>query len=238
MKTHEYVFENVKQNNKKTKAVLIVHSMALQLMQSKISNYCQKIIFFVEDAKHMDRLLKIRCGSFGQISTMSFYANKHVTTGEGGIILTDSDKFYQQARLIRNLDFDNSKRFQHDNLYWNYRLGGIQAALGLSQLKNIDSVISEKIDQGKYYTQLLGGLNKHIQLPPVSFDDIQNHYWVYGLVINQDGIKSNELHNLRKTYQTRPFCLYIYSLHLKKIRIFIKTNYPEKIGKNDLYPYR
>ena len=80
-------------------------------------------------------------------------------------VVLKKDKFYQQARLIRNLDFDNSKRFQHDNLYWNYRLGGIQAALGLSQLKNIDSVISEKIDQGKYYTQLLGSLNKYIQLP-------------------------------------------------------------------------
>ena len=110
----------------------------------------------------------------------------------------------------------------------------------MSQLKNIDSVIREKIDQGKYYTQLLGGLNKYIQLPPVSFDDIQNHYWVYGLVINQDGIRSSVVAQRENGIQTRPFFgLYTYSLHLKKIRIFIKTNYPfqKKLVKMDSISY-
>ena len=236
-------FENVKAKiTKKTKAVLIVHLYGLTADAIKISNYCsENNIFLVEDAAeaHGQVIENKKCGSFGQISTMSFYANKHVTTGEGGIILTDSDKFYEQARLIRNLDFDNSKRFQHNNLYWNYRLGGIQAALGLSQLKNIDSVISEKINQGKYYTQLLGGLNKYIQLPPVSFDDIQNHYWVYGLVINQDGIRSRVVAQLEENgIQTRPF---FWPLHLqpafKESKNFYKDKLPisEKIGKNGLY---
>ena len=84
---------------KKTKAVLIVHLYGLTADAIKISNYCsENNIFLVEDAAeaHGQVIENKKCGSFGQISTMSFYANKHVTTGEGGIILTDSDKFYQQ----------------------------------------------------------------------------------------------------------------------------------------------
>ena len=119
------------------------------------------------------------------------------------------------------------------------QIRGNTGCFGLSQLKNIDSVISEKIDQGKYYTQLLGGLNKHIQLPPVSFDDIQNHYWVYGLVINQDGIRSSVVAQLEENgIQTRPF---FWPLHLqpafKENKNFYKDKLPisEKIGKNGLY---
>ena len=91
---------------------------------------------------------------FGEISTLSFYANKHVSTGEGGAILTNNKKYYQKILQMRNLDF-SEKRFIHENLYWNYRLSSLQAALGISQLKNIDKVIEKKVSQGGYYIEKL-----------------------------------------------------------------------------------
>ena len=107
----------------------------------------------------------------------------------------------------------------------------------IGQLNKFYLPISEKINQGKYYTQLLGGLNKYIQLPPVSFDDIQNHYWVYGLVINQDGIRSRVVAQLEENgIQTRPF---FWPLHLQKALNTkqkvgsLKTS--EMLGQNGLY---
>ena len=85
-------------------------------------------------------------GTFGDISTFSFYANKHVTTGEGGIILTDNEKINDKARKMINLDFGSTEnRFNQKNLYWNYRMGSLQAALGISQTKSLRKTISKKI---------------------------------------------------------------------------------------------
>ena len=74
---------------------------------------------------------------------MSFYANKHITTGEGGLLLTDSDTFHEKAKEMRNLGFNNTKRVQHENFYWNYRLSGIQAALGISQINSLEKTIKQ-----------------------------------------------------------------------------------------------
>ena len=73
-----------------------------------------------------------KCGSFGLISTLSFYANKHITTGEGGMVLTNSEEYEKILKQMRNLDFTPEKRFQHDNFYWNYRLGGLQLPRNIS----------------------------------------------------------------------------------------------------------
>ena len=71
---------------------------------------------------------------------MSFYENKHITSGEGGAVLTNSNDFNELIKKMRNLDFDNYKRFIHENLYWNYRMGGLQASLARSQINNIDKI--------------------------------------------------------------------------------------------------
>ena len=87
-----------------------------------------------------------RCGSFGDISTFSFYANKQVTTGEGGMISVNSLQLYKKCCSLRNLCFGRSNRFDHDDLGWNYRMTNIQAALGLSQLKNIKYIMTPARD--------------------------------------------------------------------------------------------
>ena len=132
----------------KTKAVLLVHTYGLAAEASKISQFCQeKNLILIEDAAeaHGQSENGKKCGSFGKLSTFSFYANKHITTGEGGMILTDSDEDCSKLKKMRDLDFNNQKRFQHENFYWNYRLGGIQASLGLSQINSLEKPFNLKL---------------------------------------------------------------------------------------------
>ena len=127
--------ENVKRKwNKKTKAVLIVHTYGLPAEAKKIKEFCiEKNIYCIEDAAeaHGQSDENILCGSFGDLSTLSFYANKHISTGEGGAVLTDSSDFDSRLRQMINLDFQTEERFKHENMFWNYRLGGLQAVSAL-----------------------------------------------------------------------------------------------------------
>ena len=91
------------------------------------------------------------CGSFGDISTFSFYANKQITTGEGGMISTNKLELYNKCKSLRNLCFGKNQRFNHDDIGWNYRMTNIQAALGISQLNRLEKTVKRKIYIGNYY---------------------------------------------------------------------------------------
>ena len=124
------------------------------------------------------------CGSFGDISTFSFYPNKHITTGEGGMIVTNDEQLAEECRSLRNLCFQSQKRFVHERLGWNFRMTNMQAALGLAQLERLDEFITRKRKMGARYTELLSGI-KGIQLPLAQTDYANSIYWVYGLVIDE-----------------------------------------------------
>jgi len=225
----------------KTKVVLMVHTFGLPADADEIELYCKENnITLIEDAAEAHGQVggeKI-CGSYGLMSTFSFYANKHLTTGEGGMILTDSEEIYEKAKQYRNLDFSN-KRFQHENLFWNYRLGGLQAALGMSQLKNINRVISSKKKQALYYDNLLSHHKEILQIPSKSYNEIQNHYWVYGVLLKVNNIRDSVMEKMRTLgIETRPF---FWPLHLqnalpdkfkeKETNLLVSEN----LGKNGLY---
>ena len=229
-----------KKKTENTKAILMVHLYGLTAEAQKIEKYCEKNgIFLIEDAAeaHGQKESQKFCGSFGLISTMSFYANKHITTGEGGMVLTDDDDLKDKIEKMRNLDFDNKKRFYHDNLYWNYRLGGMQAALGISQLKKLDKTISHKIKQAEIYDQYFSK-EETLSIPLKNINDTNNHYWVYGVVLNKDGIRDKVMKELYDSgVETRPF---FWPLHLqgslpKKFRNDIELVNTEHISKNGLY---
>ena len=235
--------ENVKKVlTKKTKAVLMVHTYGLQSEATEIANYCKKQnLYLIEDAAeaHGQKDYGRLCGSFGDISTFSFYANKHITTGEGGAVLTDSDEYYQNAKQMRNLDFRSNDRFKHNNLYWNYRMGGLQASLGLSQLKSIDKTIEAKIRQGKYYQGLLKDFHELLQTPLESLNGSLNHFWVYGVVINKPNVRDKIIKKLKEQgIETRPF---FWPLHLQPAlpknlqKNYLNLNVSENLGKNGLY---
>ena len=223
----------------KTKAILMVHTYGLTAEADKIKEFANSEgITLVEDVAeaHGQSLNKKLCGTFGDLATLSFYANKHITTGEGGAVLTNSTEFANVAKKMKNLDFDPKRRFQHDNLYWNYRLGGLQAALGISQSKNLKRVIENKIRQGHIYDEFLSEVNQII-LPLKNTNTSKNHYWVYGIVLKEKNRDELQNYLLHYGIQTRKF---FWPLHLQNaLPIEFKTNetlsISENLGSNGLY---
>tara|TARA_Y100000741_G_scaffold344315_1_gene308810 strand:- start:93 stop:1205 length:1113 start_codon:yes stop_codon:yes gene_type:complete len=235
-------FDNVKSKiTKKTKAILIVHTYGLVCEAEEILNYCSNNgIYLIEDAAeaHGQSIDGKKCGSFGDISTLSFYANKHITTGEGGLLLTDSNRIYENAKEMRNLGFKMENRFQHKELYWNYRLGGLQAALGLSQIDSLERTIKQKQSQGAYYQELLTILGDKVQLPLSNLNNTKNHYWVYGIVLKKENIRSDLVSNLSsKGIQTRPFFWPLHKQEALKELYDENINLPvsEFLGENGFY---
>jgi perosamine synthetase len=213
-------YEKIKEKiTNKTKAIIVVHTYGLSADIKNLGEYCkEKKILIIEDTAeaHGQKYNKQYCGAIGDISTFSFYANKHVTSGEGGMLLTDNEDYYKILMKMRNLDFNNKKRFLHENMYWNYRLSGLQAALGISQLRNIDKTIRKKIKQGERYLQLLDNYKDIIQLPLKETSYCKNHFWVFGVVLK--GCSKNTTEKVvmelsEFNIQTRPF---FWPLHKQK----------------------
>src|SRR6266566_857295 len=169
----------------RTKAIVVVHTFGLPVDTDPVlelaSNYHLRII---EDAAEMHgQTYKGRpCGSFGDISTFSFYPNKHVTTGEGGMVLTDELALAERCRSLRNLCFQE-KRFVHEELGWNFRMSNLQAALGVAQLERLAEFVHRKREMGSRYNELLKGVTE-LQLPLEATDYAKNIYWVYGVVLD------------------------------------------------------
>ena len=125
-----------------------------------------------------------RCGSFGTASCFSFYANKLITTGEGGMVLTDDPKLADRFRSLRNLYFQPERRFAHAELGFNFRFTNLQAALGLAQFERIDQIVAKKRWIGHEYTKRLEGISG-LQLP-VEESWARSVYWMYGVVLSKD----------------------------------------------------
>lgn len=224
----------IKKINRRTKGIIITHIYGFPVDLEKIIKIARKKnIKIIEDAAEMigQKYKNRMCGSFGEASTFSFYANKHITTGEGGMILTDNKKFYEKCISLRNLCFGSgNNRFDHDDIGWNYRLTNVQAAIGCGQLKNINWIIKRKREIGKRYADLLK-TNNNIYIQPERNKFAKNIYWVFGLVLkSKSKIKRDNV--IKKLYekkiQTRPF---FYPMHKQKI--FRKMNI---FNKNEKYP--
>lgn len=172
----------------KTKAIMMVHIYGLPVQVDKVLQLAKKYnLKVIEDAAEMhgQTYNGKPCGSFGDISTFSFYANKHITTGEGGIVMTDDEQLAERCRLIRNLCFRKDIRYVHDEISDNYRFTNMQAAVGLAQLERLEEFIEIKRNMGKFYTEELRGV-KGLRLPVEKTSYADNIYWVYGLVLDDD----------------------------------------------------
>lgn len=169
----------------RTKAIMAVHTYGLPVHMDLLVNLAQHHnLVIIEDAAESHGLLYKgnRCGSFGLVSTFSFYANKHLTTGEGGMVVTDDDSLAQKIRYYRNLTFQPEKRFVHDELGWNLRMSSLQCALGASQLTRIEQILESRRALGARYQEAFGGI-KDIQLPLATTEFGANDYWVFGIVL-------------------------------------------------------
>ena len=136
-----------KKITKKTKALMVTHIYSFSNDMDKIVKICKKNnIYLIEDSAEVIglRYKKKPCGSFGDISTFSFYANKQITTGEGGMISTNNPTLRDKCKSLRNLCFGKKNRFNHDDIGWNYRMTNIQASLGINQLKRLNYTVKKK----------------------------------------------------------------------------------------------
>ena len=207
-----------KKITKKTKCIIATHIYGFPLQMERIVKICKKFnLYLIEDAAEMlgHKYKNKFCGSFGDLSIFSFYPNKHITTGEGGMILTNNKNLSSKCKSLRNLCFGKgNNRFQHNEVGWNYRLTNIQATLGLSQLKDLKKNVSRKKEIGKLYYSLLKDI-KYIYAQKPKDGNFENIYWVFGVVINKKINMKKLTQNLHKRgVQTRPF---FFPMHKQKI---------------------
>ena len=180
-----------------------------------------------------------RCGSFGTLSCFSFYANKLITTGEGGMVLADDPKLAEKARSLRNLCFQANRRFHHEDLGFNFRLTNLQAALGLAQLERFEEIVARKRWIGQEYNRRLAGL-KGLQLP-VEEPWARNVYWMYGVVLSEEtGMDATIFAQKLKQHgiETRPFFLGLHEQPVFHQRgLFVQERFPitERIARQGLY---
>ncbi|GJQ50514.1 putative GDP-perosamine synthase [Candidatus Kuenenia stuttgartiensis] len=232
-----------RKGNKKIKAIMVVHIYGLPVDMEPILELAEKYrLLIIEDAAEMlGQTYKGQpCGSYGDISTMSFYPNKHVTTGEGGMILTDSDALAEKCRSLRNLCFLAKKRFVHEELGWNFRMTNLQAAVGIAQMEQLDVFVIKKRKMGQKYTELLSDI-KSIDLPVQKTDYAENIYWVYGIVL-KDEIPFDAEEAMKRLGEkgigTRPF---FWPMHeqpvFKKMGFFKGESHPvaERISRRGFY---
>ena len=214
------IIEIEKKITKKTKAIIATHIYNFPLRVDIIKKICRKNkIILVEDAAEVigQKLNNKLCGSYGDISIFSFYANKQITTGEGGMITTNSKKLYKQSKSLRNLCFGKQDRFNHEDIGWNYRMTNLQASLGVSQLKRIRSIVGRRHRVGNEYFQKLKD-NKNIYIPETTRSYAKNIYWVIAFVITNKNLKidGKKLMKMLLKYgiQTRPF---FWPMHKQKV---------------------
>jgi len=226
----------------RTKALMPVHIYGNPVdMQPLLDLADEYGLTVVEDAAeaHGAEYRGRKIGSFGAASCFSFYANKLVTTGEGGMVLVDDDVLAERARRFRNLGFQPGRRFVHAELGFNFRLTNLQAALGVTQVDRIDEIVARKRAMGKAYTERLS------ELPGLELQVEQTWgrsvYWMYGLLVRETtGLDAAELARrlAQRGIETRPFFLGMHEQPVLRERgLFDGEAYPvtERLARQGLY---
>ena len=227
----------------RTKAIMVVHIFGLPVEMTPVLALAEKYgLKVIEDAAQMhgQTCEGKACGSFGDLSTFSFYPNKHITTGEGGMVVTDDDALADACRGLRNLCFQAHSRFVHQRLGWNYRMTNMQAALGVAQLERLEEFVTRKRRMGKLYTRLLKDVDG-IQLPVERTDYADNIYWVFGLVLDEStGLDAQEA--MKRLAQEKIGCRpFFFPMHqqpvLRSMGLFENSSYPvaERLYRQGFY---
>jgi perosamine synthetase len=226
----------------RTRAIMPVHIYGHPVDMQPLLDLAERHdLAIIEDAAEAHGALyrDRRCGSFGTSSCFSFYANKLVTTGEGGMLLVDDDTLAQRARRLRNLAFEPPRRFLHREIGFNYRLTNLQAALGLAQLERIDEIVARKRWLGSEYTRRLRDV-RAIELQ-VEEPWARSVFWMYGLLVREEtGLDAAALaaRLAQHGVETRPFFLGMHEQPVLLDRgLFRAERFPvaERLSRQGLY---
>jgi len=199
----------------KTKAIMPVHLYGFPCDMEKIMSIAKKHnLFVIEDCAeaHGAMFNNKKVGSFGDIACFSFYGNKIMTTGEGGICTTNNKELAQKMQMLKDHGMQPDNRYWHEVIGYNYRMTNIQAAIGLAQLERIEKMIQAKIKVYETYNKFLKDV-KGITLAPLSNNQYKGVYWMYSILIEDNfGINRDELMKKlqEKDIDTRRF---FYPLH-------------------------
>ncbi len=227
---------------KKTKIIMPVHIYGHPCDMDQIMKIARKYhVYVVEDAAeaHGAEYKEKKVGGIGDVGCFSFYGNKIITCGEGGMIVTNNRAVASKCRSLRNLAFLEKKRFWHKELGFNYRMTNMQAALGLAQFEKIEALIQRRRENAGIYHSLLSRI-PGLTLP-IEKEGVRNVYWMYGLLVEKDfGISRGQLIKRLQTkgVETRPFFLPMHEQPiLKKMGLLDGERYPvaEEISQKGLY---
>lgn len=227
----------------KTKVIMVVHIYGLPVDMNAILALAKKYnLYIIEDAAEMhgQTYNGQPCGTFGDISTFSFYPNKHITCGEGGMLVTNNVELAERCKSVRNLFFQQGKRYVHEELGYNFRMTNLQAAVGCAQLERIKETVEKKRHIGNLYNKLLKDIEE-FQLPLEKVEYAENIYWVYGIVL-ADSVKVDVDFMMRRLAEegvgTRGFfwCMHEQPI-FQKMNLFINESYPnaERLARRGFY---
>ncbi len=199
----------------KTKAIIPVHLYGHPCDMDPIMDIAREHgLYVIEDAAeaHGAEYKGEKVGSIGEMGCFSFYGNKIITTGEGGMITTNNKEIAEKITMLRDHAMSKDKRYWHDYIGYNYRITNLQAALGLAQLEKIGKILEIKRKNANIYSSLLQGVTG-ITLPPEE-KWAKNVYWMYSVLIEDDyGISRDDL--MKKLNEegidSRPF---FYPMHI------------------------
>ncbi|KAF5437521.1 perosamine synthetase [Candidatus Methanophagaceae archaeon] len=193
----------------KTKAIIVVHLYGHPCDMDKINSIAKRNnLYVIEDAAEAigSEYENKKVGRFGDIATFSFYGNKTITTGEGGMVVTNDDELANKVQLLKGQGMSPVRRYWFDVVGYNYRLTNMQAAIGCAQMERIEELVAKKRQVASWYNELLADI-KDITLP-VEKSYAKNTYWMYSILINSESEAERDafMEYLSKNgIETRPF---------------------------------
>jgi perosamine synthetase len=227
----------------RTKAIMVVHIYGHPCDMEPIMDIANKYdLYVVEDAAeaHGAEYKGKKVGTFGDLSCFSFYANKIITTGEGGMLLTNNKGIYEKAKRLKDMAFTEERRFLHYDVGFNYRMTNMQAAIGLAQLEKINTYVEARRRNAKLYNELLKDI-EGIKLPSEK-KWAKNVYWMYSILVDEKkfGMSRDALMNTLadEGIDTRPFFVPMHQQPVLRERGLFggEESYPiaEELSKNGL----
>jgi perosamine synthetase len=217
----------------KTKAIMVVHLYGNPCAMNEIQKICKKYdLYLIEDAAEAfgSQYKGQYTGTFGDVSTFSFFGNKTITTGEGGMVVSSNKLIIEKVAHLKNQGVVPDKEYWHDVVGFNYRMTNICAAIGVAQLENVDKLLKKKRSIAKWYQEELEGKGVRFQ-----YENSQtvNSFWMVTILL-EDGSERENLRDFLKTkgVETRPIFFPVHKMPV----FFCKSNFPvaESLSKRGI----